>query len=96
MVEGQTDSNPVKFSKYRDNWDLSTARAVSIVRLLTNTYNVPPARVEAAGRGQYQPIADNTNTEGRARNRCTEIILVPRPDGLFQMVGPQSSTIAPK
>ncbi len=92
MVEGHTDSIPVKSSKYGDNWDLSTARAVSIVRLLTNTYSVPPARVQAAGRGQYQPIADNTNTEGRARNRRTEIILVPRLDELFDLVGPSTTS----
>ncbi len=95
MVEGHTDSIPVKSSKYADNWDLSTARAVSIVRLLTNTYCVPPIRVEAAGRGQYQPIADNANTEGRARNRRTEIILVPKLDELFDIVGPQTSSKTP-
>ena len=95
MVEGHTDSIPVKSSKYADNWDLSTARAVSIVRLLTNTYSVPPERVEAAGRGQYQPIAENTNPEGRARNRRTEIILVPRLDELFDMVAPPTSSSKP-
>ena len=95
MVEGHTDSIPVKSSKYADNWDLSTARAVSIVRLLTNNYSVPPERVEAAGRGQYQPIAENTNPEGRARNRRTEIILVPRLDELFDMVAPPTSSSKP-
>ncbi|MEO8587939.1 MAG: OmpA family protein [Flavobacteriales bacterium] len=87
MVEGHTDSIPIKTSKYTDNWDLSTARAVSIVRLLTTTYSVPPERVEAAGRSQFQPIASNSSAEDRARNRRTEIILVPKLDELFKLVG---------
>jgi len=87
MVEGHTDSIPIKTSKYTDNWDLSTARAVSIVRLLTVTYSVPPERVQAAGRSQFQPIASNKNAEDRARNRRTEIILVPKLDELFELVG---------
>lgn len=91
MVEGHTDSIPVRSSRYADNWELSTARAVSIVRLLTDTYSVPPARVEAAGRGQYQPIADNSTSEGRSRNRRTEIILVPKLDELFDIVGPTTT-----
>lgn len=96
VVEGHTDSIRVKSSRYADNWDLSTARAVSIVRLLTDTYSVPPTRVEASGRGQHQPIADNTTADGRARNRRTEIILVPRLDELFDMIGPSStSSITP-
>jgi chemotaxis protein MotB len=93
VVEGHTDSIRVKSSRYADNWDLSTARAVSIVRLLTDTYSVPPTRVEASGRGQHQPIADNNNADGRARNRRTEIILVPRLDELFEMIGPSSTSI---
>lgn len=92
QVEGHTDSIPVKSSRYTDNWDLSTARAVSIVRLLTNTYDVPPARVEASGRGQHQPIADNASIEGRARNRRTEIILIPRLDELFDILGPAGTS----
>jgi chemotaxis protein MotB len=87
MVEGHTDSIPIKTSRYTDNWDLSTARAVSIVRLLTTTYSVPPERVEAAGRSQFQPIASNSNADDRARNRRTEIILVPKLDELFDLVG---------
>jgi chemotaxis protein MotB len=96
MVEGHTDSIPIKTSKYTDNWDLSTARAVSIVRLLTVTYSVPPERVEAAGRSQYQPIAGNKNPEDRARNRRTEIILVPKLDELFDLVGAPVSSAPTK
>ena len=87
MVEGHTDTIPIRTSTFQDNWDLSTARATSIVRLLTQTYMVPSERVEAAGRSEFQPIADNKSSEGRQRNRRTEIILVPELDELFDLVG---------
>ena len=72
---------------FKDNWDLSTARATSIVRLLTATYSVPSQRVQASGRGEFVPIASNATPEGRAKNRRTEIILVPKLDELFEIVG---------
>ncbi|MBP7156083.1 MAG: OmpA family protein [Flavobacteriales bacterium] len=87
MVEGHTDTIPIRTSNFKDNWDLSTARATSIVRLLTATYNVPSQRVQASGRGEFVPVATNATSEGRAKNRRTEIILVPKLDELFEMVG---------
>lgn len=87
MVEGHTDTIPIRTSNFKDNWDLSTARATSIVRLLTATYNVPPQRVQASGRGEFVPKASNATPEGRAQNRRTEIILVPKLDELFDLVG---------
>ena len=87
MVEGHTDTIPIRTSHFKDNWDLSTARATSIVRLLTTTYSVSPQRVQAAGRSEFQPVAGNATPEGRARNRRTEIILVPKLDELFELVG---------
>ena len=87
MVEGHTDTVAIRTANFKDNWELSTARATSIVRLLTVNYTVPPQRVQAAGRSEFQPVADNKTTEGRARNRRTEIILVPKLDELFDLVG---------
>jgi len=87
MVEGHTDSIPIRTSRFVDNWDLSTARASSIVRLLTATYNVPAERVQAAGRGEFLPVASNKDQDGRARNRRTEIILMPKLDELFDLLG---------
>ena len=87
MVEGHTDTIPIRTSNFKDNWDLSTARATSIVRLLTATYSVPSQRVQASGRGEFVPVATNATSEGRAKNRRTEIILVPKLDELFEMVG---------
>ena len=89
MVEGHTDTIPIRTSSFKDNWDLSTARATSIVRLLTSTYSVPPLNVVAAGRSEFMPVAGNSTIEGRARNRRTEIILVPKLDELFDLVGDQ-------
>jgi len=84
-VEGHTDTIPIT-GKYEDNWALSTARATSIVRILTNDYNVNPHVIVASGRSKYYPIADNTTPEGRAKNRRTEIILSPDLTELFKLL----------
>jgi chemotaxis protein MotB len=84
-IEGHTDSIPIR-GKYKDNWDLSTARANSIVRILTADYNVDPVRVIASGHSQYDPVQTNSTTEGRALNRRTEIILSPKLDELFKLL----------
>lgn len=84
-IEGHTDSIPIRL-KFEDNWALSVARSTAIVRLLTATYAVDPARITASGRSQYEPIADNSTPEGRARNRRTEIILAPKLDELMQLI----------
>lgn len=75
-IEGHTDSVPIR-GRYQDNWDLSTARANSIVRVLTNEYKVDPTRVIASGHSRYDPVQSNSTSEGRALNRRTEIILSP-------------------
>jgi chemotaxis protein MotB len=85
LIEGHTDSIPIR-GKYEDNWALSVSRATSIVRILTDQYKVDPIRVTASGRSQFEPIADNTVAEGRARNRRTEIILVPKLDELMKLL----------
>lgn len=85
-IEGHTDSIPIR-GRYQDNWDLSTARANSIVRILTNQYKVDPVRVEASGHAFYDPVDSNATPEGRARNRRTEIILSPKLDELYKIIG---------
>lgn len=86
LIEGHTDNVPIKNDKYRDNWDLSVARATSIVRILSDDYKVPPARLTAAGRGEFFPKASNETSEGKAKNRRTEIILAPKLDELFKII----------
>jgi chemotaxis protein MotB len=84
-IEGHTDSIPIR-GKYADNWDLSLARAASIVRILTIDYKVTPTRVIASGHSQYDPVQSNSSTEGRALNRRTDIILSPRLDELYKLL----------
>lgn len=86
LVEGHTDNVPIKTALYRDNWDLSVARAISIVRILTGEYNIPPVRLTASGRGEYAPRASNSTAEGRTLNRRTEIILSPKLEEIMQLL----------
>ncbi len=84
-IEGHTDSIPIK-GKYSDNWDLSSARANSIVRILVNTYRVDPTRVIASGHSFFDPVDTNSTPEGRAKNRRTEIILSPKLDEMYKLL----------
>lgn len=84
-IEGHTDSIPIR-GKYQDNWDLSTARANAIVRVLVNNYKVDPVRVVASGHSYYDPIDTNATPEGRAKNRRTEIILSPKLDEMYKLL----------
>ena len=78
-VGGHTDSVPINTaSTYTDNWGLSVARAVNVVRFFESTVGLDPQKMNALGFGQYSPVADNTTAEGRALNRRIEIVLVPR------------------
>jgi chemotaxis protein MotB len=85
MVEGHTDNIPVKTAKYKDNWDLSTARATSIVRILTNNYGFDPYRIRASGGGKYHPLNTNSDEYGRSANRRTEIIITPDLKELYSL-----------
>lgn len=86
LVEGHTDNIPIKTSMYKDNWDLSVVRATSIVRILSEQHKVPPIRLTASGKGEFFPVAPNETSEGRARNRRTEIILSPKLDDLYKLI----------
>lgn len=87
VVEGHTDTIPYKASgNIEDNWDLSAKRATTIVRILQTSSRINPNRITAAGRGEFMPIDVNTSKEGRAKNRRTEIILMPDLDKLYQIV----------
>lgn len=86
LVEGHTDNIPIKTAVFKDNWDLSVARATSIVRILTDDHKIIPTRVTASGRGEFFPRAGNDTAEGRALNRRTEIILSPRLDEIMQLL----------
>ncbi len=86
LVEGNTDDVPISRTNIRNNWDLSTLRASSIVQVLQNDFGVNASRLTAAGRGEYNPIADNTTELGRQRNRRTEIIVTPNLDQFLDLI----------
>lgn len=81
LVTGHTDNVPIKVSGFESNWDLSTARAVRVLRFLQDA-GVEPQELAAAGFGEYDPIASNETEKGRAQNRRTEIVLMPKIDEL--------------
>lgn len=93
LVEGNTDTDPISRSNIRNNWDLSALRASSVVQALQNNYGIDPKRLTAAGRGEYNPIATNSTTEGKARNRRTQIIITPELDQFMDLIdqAPESS-----
>lgn len=86
MVEGHTDNVAIKTQCIEDNWDLSTKRATSVLRVLQKDYGINPKRLIAAGRSEYVPIASNDTVEGRARNRRTRIIILPKLDQFFDIL----------
>ncbi len=75
-VEGHTDNVPMSSSKYASNWELSTARATSVLNYLLKNYNLSPARFSAAGYAEFKPIAPNTIPSGRAKNRRVDIVVI--------------------
>jgi len=86
MVEGHTDDVPIQNEVLQDNWDLSVKRATSVVRVLQNEFNVPPERMTAAGRSFYIPVSDNDTSAGRAKNRRTRIVVLPKLDQFYDLI----------
>lgn len=87
LIEGNTDNVPINKPNIRNNWDLSTLRASSVVQALQNQHGVDPKRLTAGGRGEYNPIASNNTEEGKARNRRTQIIITPKLDQFMELIG---------
>ena len=76
-VEGHTDNVPITRSRWKDNWELSLARARSVLTYLVKERGVSPTKISAAGYGEYRPIASNDRAEGRQENRRVEIVVLP-------------------
>ena len=87
LIEGNTDNVPIKKTNIRNNWDLSTLRASSVVQALQNDYGVDPKRLTAGGRGEYNPVASNDTEVGKQRNRRTQIIITPKLDEFMDLIG---------
>jgi len=73
-IVGHTDADPIKKSKWKDNWELSTQRALSVVRYLIKR-GIPEDRIRASGCGAARPIASNATVSGKAKNRRVEIVV---------------------
>ena len=86
LIEGNTDNVPISKTNIRNNWDLSALRASSVVQALQNQYGVDPKRLTAGGRGEYNPIADNSTEVGKQRNRRTQIIITPKLDQFMDLI----------
>ncbi len=86
LIEGNTDDVPISKPNIRNNWDLSTLRASSVVQALQNNYGIDPKRLTAGGRGEYNPVASNASPDGKARNRRTEIIITPKLDQFMDLI----------
>ncbi|NLY56855.1 MAG: OmpA family protein, partial [Firmicutes bacterium] len=75
-IEGHADNVPIRNARYPSNWELSTARATSVIRYLLTKTDISPERLSAAGYGEYRPVAPNDTPENRARNRRVDLVLL--------------------
>lgn len=89
MVEGHTDNVPFARGVLLDNWDLSVKRSTAVIRILQNQYGLDPAKMAAAGRGEYVPLTTNDTPEGKAANRRTRIVILPQLDQFFKLLEKQ-------
>ncbi|WP_302537402.1 OmpA/MotB family protein [Clostridium saudiense] len=76
MVQGHTDNIPISSGTYKSNWELSTSRAVNVVKYFIETKGFDPTRFSATGYGEYRPLVDNATEENRAINRRVDILIV--------------------
>ncbi len=77
-IEGYTDNVPIRHSGWKSNWELSTARSLSVLHFLVNEKGISPERLSAIGFGEYRPVASNDTREGRKLNRRVEIVIQPK------------------
>ena len=84
IVEGHTDTDPIKTAQYEDNWDLSSKRATNAARYITNANsNIDPTKIIPQGMGEYHPVMPNTTVEGKAANRRVDFVIQSKSDGIF-------------
>jgi len=87
MVEGHTDNKAARTgAPFQDNWELSTQRAASVVRILQSDFAINPGRITVAGKGEHAPVASNDDAEGRAKNRRTRIVILPKLDEFYSLI----------
>ena len=87
LIEGNTDNTPLSsVSSPRDNWELSALRATSVAKILQSQFGVNPNRITAGGRGEFNPKTTNASVSGRAENRRTEIIIMPKLEEFMKLM----------
>lgn len=87
LIEGNTDNVPLNSASLpRDNWDLSALRGTAVAKILQNEFGVNPNRITAGGRSEYNPKTTNASVSGRAENRRTEIIIMPKLDEFMKLM----------
>jgi len=77
-IEGHTDNQPIKYSGWKSNWELSSNRALSVLHYLINKKNILPSRISAIGYGEFRSVSSNNTKEGRQLNRRVEIVVLPQ------------------
>jgi chemotaxis protein MotB len=77
-IEGHTDNVPIHTAEFDSNWELSSARATRIARMLVEMHAIQPDRVSAAGYGEFHPVDSNATAQGRANNRRVDLVVLPR------------------
>ena len=77
-VEGHTDSTPIRSRQFPSNWELSSARATSVVKFLISIVNIDPSKLQATGHGEFKPIAPNNTRSNMAKNRRVEVVVTDR------------------
>ncbi|MCK5013715.1 MAG: OmpA family protein [Candidatus Omnitrophica bacterium] len=77
-IEGHTDNVPIKVSGWKSNWELSAARALSVVHHLEDKEGIDPKRLSATGYGEFRPVASNATKAGKQENRRVEIVILPK------------------
>jgi chemotaxis protein MotB len=76
-VEGHTDNDPIKYSGWKSNWELSSARALAVLHYLVDECKVKPQRLSANGYGEFHPVASNDSAQNKQKNRRVEIVILP-------------------
>lgn len=93
-IEGHTDNKPIHNAQFSDNWELSTARATELVRLLITKYGFTSDRLSAAGYAEYHPVANNDSNESRAKNRRVDLVILGRVSANRALAGQPSTAPA--
>lgn len=95
-IEGHTDNEPIRYSPWKSNWELSTARAVNVLHYLVDERGISPDLVSATGYGEYRPVATNDTPEGKQQNRRVEIVVLPKYAGKKEFGKESEKAIEPE